>query len=90
MTYGRLRGLPFVVVTTCDVVFVDTLTKRQSLRASLDRCVYVTHRCHNRRVTHQLFDLHHVNTGMLRLLEMFDQPPMMFAGRESYRVPVMR
>jgi len=59
-----LLALPFSIVTNLCVGFGDTLTKRQSLPASLDRSRECNARRHNRRMSHQLFDLHNVNAGI--------------------------
>jgi len=62
---NELLALPFSIVTNLCVVSVDTRTKTDD-RTTLPLIgrVYVTHRRHNRRVSHQLFDLHNVNAGI--------------------------
>jgi hypothetical protein len=62
MIYGRLNRLPFFIYDKLVTSFLPIL-RQDGDRSSLPLIsrVDVTHRRHNRSVSHQLFDLYNVN-----------------------------
>jgi hypothetical protein len=57
-------GPAVFVWETCDVVLSILRQIDNSSALPLIRRVNITRRCHHRSMSHQLFDLHHVNTSI--------------------------